>query len=133
MSTLRWSVFVVAILLLAGCSPPKPRTGTVQGTVTIDGDTPVAQGDISFYDEGTGKAPLTLPITDGKYQGEVPVGKHKIMINAYKDNQLPAGMPGGGQTIRVNILPLKYNEKSTEYREVSEAGPNTFDFKVTTD
>jgi hypothetical protein len=121
------------LLIAAGCGggkPSGPKSVEVKGKVTMDG-TPLANGRIVF-DEGPSIPAAELDIKDGAYSGLVQAGKKTVRISAFKAPPAQKGPPKGPgyETMQVNILPAKYNKDSKETREVTEAGPNEFDFAV---
>jgi len=104
--------------------------GAVSGKVTLEDGSNLKEGEISFEDASSGRAPATLPITDGQYSGKVPVGNQRVAIYSYKEFEVPPGQPGEGTKSKRNILHSKHGPDSKETREITEAGPNNFDFKV---
>ena len=74
----------LAILLTAGCGDSGPATGTVSGTVTVDGAAPGIGSSISFISED-GKSPSSGSLLEaGKFSVKVPVGKMKVAIRALR-------------------------------------------------
>jgi hypothetical protein len=124
------------VLLLAGCGESlpegKPRAA-ISGTVTVD-DKPLADGVVAFISQAEGVND-TLPVTDGKFSGEVTAGERRVEIVGYKEAEAQAAggytPPGGATTSKENYLPAKYNTEST-MKETVAAG-KTFDFKVTSE
>ena len=90
----------------------------MSGTVTYNGK-PIPAGDIRFVPVATSAVPMAgAEIKDGQYRvdgrGGVPVGTHKIEIDAYradatgrKGNAPPPMMARGVQ--RFQYLPKRYN------------------------
>src|SRR5688500_8553045 len=111
----RWLCFgllMITVAALCGCSSNQaPTPVPVQGTVYLDGKY-MPEGDITFVGEA-GRAPETLPIKDGKFEGPVAPGKVRVEIRANKmgketkmgDTIIPASPE--------NYLPAKYNSEST--------------------
>jgi hypothetical protein len=81
-SALRQAAVVAAVALLAGCSG-RPATGTVAGTVTLDGQ-PLKAGTIKFVPEDPKIDPVLVDVVDGNYTAEVPVGTVKIEVSSPK-------------------------------------------------
>jgi hypothetical protein len=131
----RWkSVLVIPLfLILVGCGKKSdaPQTAEVKGKVTLDGK-PLSSGKIVF-DGGAGVPAAEIDIADGAYSGQVPVGPKTVRISAFKEPPAQKGPPKGPgyDTMKVNIIPAKYNSASKETREVKAGGPNEFDFAVT--
>jgi len=127
---------LVAICVNLGCSgnsvDPVKRV-KVSGTVTLDGKK-VSAGNITF-DAQNGQPPASLNILDGKYEGLAPVGKNKVMITATRKasarEKKASDGPGYDPNADENYLPSRYNTDSTITREVTEAGPNEFNFEAT--
>ncbi len=120
---------VLALTLILGC---KPRTelqqAKVSGAVTLDGQ-PLAEGVIVFTKFG--EIPKELPIVQGQYDGQVVVGPNHLQFAVYrKQKQKSVSGPGAEQGSLENILPSRYNQESMESREVTEKGPNEFDFSL---
>jgi hypothetical protein len=89
----------VAVALTVGCGPPP--TGTVSGTVTVDGQ-PVANGLITFLPDAGGE-PQSAAIEGGKYAtAAVPAGPCKVTVITRGAN--PAG--GGGNAASGMVVGL---------------------------
>jgi hypothetical protein len=109
-----------ALVVFGGCGRDRgPERGVVSGTVAYNGK-PVSAGMIRFVPAPTSPAPVSVAtIADGKYtvdtHGGVPVGTHKVQIEAFRKigsaaqsaERLP---PGARDTIpREQYLPAKFN------------------------
>jgi len=129
---LRWraTALLLAPLLLLGCGGEnKPKMVEVKGKVTLD-NKPLATGEIKFG-EGGGDVPTILTITNGSYAGMAPVGEQRIEIHSYSELiSGKKGLPGGIDAGRENIIPAPYNASSTLTSEVTESGPNEFNFDL---
>ena len=116
-----------------GCGPGKVEPVMrvkVSGVAKVDGKD-VKAGKIVF-DAQNGQPPTDMTILDGKYEGLAPVGKCKVTISSLvkmtmKEKTKKDG-PGYDQLSEFELLPERYNTKSTIIREVTEPGPHTFDF-----
>ena len=79
-------------------------------------------------------AKQVFPIKDGRYAGKAGLGMRQIEIVAVRETR-PAktASPAYGppQPARENYLPERYSTKSTLTAEVTQAGPNEFDFNLT--
>lgn len=112
---LPWTLIAV---LLGGCGGDRgPQRVVVSGTVAYQGK-PIAAGTIQFLPVSASLPGAAALIVDGKYKldnkGGVPVGTHKIVIEAYK-NDPDRGEQGGapvGRHIRQNYLPSCCNGTS---------------------
>lgn len=125
----RFVCAVLALCLILGCKERKAlQLAKVSGAVTLDGQ-PLAEGVIVFTKFG--EIPKELPILKGRYEGKVYVGSNHLQFAVYrKQKQKAASGPGADQGSLENILPSRYNQESMESREVTEKGPNEFDFAV---
>jgi hypothetical protein len=122
------SIALLAAAVLVGCDrADAPRIAPVKGKVTLDG-VPLATGEIKFGD-GAGEVPLILAIKDGAFQGTALVGAQRVEIYSYTEPV--GGSKGGGFDVsRQNVIPNQYNAASTLTSEVSETGPNEFNFDL---
>ena len=125
-------------LSIIGCSGgEKIETGSVSGTVTLDGQ-PLASGVIQFHPDKDAQGNTLrgkvaqATITDGKYKIDadpgVVIGINKVMISATK-------VVGKEKQDGVEIdkleqyLPAKYNSSTTLSLDV-KAGANPKDFQL---
>ena len=136
MSSLRFGFCMLfMVTIIAGCSsppPPEAKRAPVSGKVAFQGK-PLPAGTITF-DAKNGQAPAVFSITDGNYDGQCPIGNCKVAISAMrkvalKDKMMAKG-PGYDQPMDEESLPARYNTKSEITKEVTAAGPNTFDFDL---
>ncbi|TWT34749.1 hypothetical protein [Blastopirellula retiformator] len=106
-STLATMVVAAATIASVGCGARGPEMGDVVGSVTYQGK-PLPTGTITFMPETAGVPTAYANIKDdGTYEGYtdefgkgVPVGKHRVMIMAVKEN--------GPEAAAVALLPFKY-------------------------
>jgi hypothetical protein len=126
----RWFLlgsFLCVVCFLGGCEPSKPKPITVSGTVNLDGK-PLPDGSISLI--GTaGEVPVSIPIKEGKFEGQATPGKKRVEIRADRMGK-PTKM--GDVVIEAtpeNYLPERFNSQSTLTAEVSASGinPNTYE------
>lgn len=73
----------VSLVCLAGCGGKGVKTGTVHGTVTLDGQ-PLAEGTISFNPLDGNTPTAGGKITGGSYSVAVPRGQQMVLISAPK-------------------------------------------------
>lgn len=128
---LTWFLMFVAGFALHGCGgPAETPKAKVSGTVTLD-DKPLADGEITFETRAAGVREV-LPIKDGKFEGEVQIGERRVEIGAYREAKAATDMYGSDAPItKENYIPARYNTETKEKATVTAAGPNSFDFKVT--
>ena len=84
----------------------------VRGNVTYAGK-PVQNGEIRFFPTEKTKGPVSgAPIVEGKYdvtqRGGVPVGSHRVEIEAFRSSRAYAELNAEGGH-REQFLPEKYN------------------------
>ncbi len=128
---------------MEGCGPGNPRGRKgVSGTVTLDSK-PLARGSISFtpQDETRG-VQSGGPIANGSYSlsvaGGLPAGKYLVRIFASPpdsesaDTDMIRGSGTRKNAIFVDPIPPEYNVESRQFIEVTENGPNQFDFAIKT-
>jgi|694.fasta_scaffold118666_4 hypothetical protein len=118
-------------LLISLCVGCDSKFGNVSGKVMLDGK-PLNGVAVRFEDEG-GSATIARTNESGEYvlrysldEDGAPVGKHKVTIFT------PAPVvEGTGDQAPPEIVPERYNTKSTLTREVA-SGSQVIDFELTT-
>jgi predicted outer membrane repeat protein len=126
--------------MAAGCSQSSdelPREA-VSGTVTLDGE-PLANGTIQFSSDGAGGSGGALggggDVKDGQFSisrelGLVP-GKYRVAVNAAgKRTQAKAEEPGKRSGFAPELIPSKYNSKTTLSAEVKKGGSPDLKFDL---
>lgn len=117
------------VLHLTGCGPSGPELGTVEGTLTIDGE-PASGVRVTFMPEGEGRPSSGTTDGSGHYElayssshmGALP-GKHAVGITPPEP---PVdGDVGGGAPLIEKSIPKEYLETKKQV-EVT-AGSNTID------
>ncbi|WP_442484985.1 hypothetical protein [Aeoliella sp. SH292] len=103
-----------ALSILVGCNSGSSTKGTVEGTITVDGQ-PAGDGSISFVPLD-GKSPTAGgKIEAGTYRAEVPLGRSKVEIRIPKQvGERKAYNTPDSHMIPVikEVLPGKYNDYS---------------------
>lgn len=132
------TLFFLVAMTLAGCGSAIDTGGrkAVTGDVTLDG-VPIVEGSIRFEPQ-SGTTATGAMIADGKYEipadkGLLP-GSYRVYINALEpveDNRSADDMMNNPGPPRKELIPAKYNKKSELTADVSESGPNKFDFLIT--
>ncbi len=117
----------IVVLFVVGCGGAAgPERIGVSGHVTYNGE-PIEDGEISFFPEaGTDAPPSSAIITDGNYEvapkWALMPGTYAVKVLSYKvslqDSKLPGGAldrppPPGGIELKDQLLPAKFNTKST--------------------
>jgi hypothetical protein len=129
---------VLAVILLAGCGNRYGGRQEIRGTVTLKGQ-PLDQGVIDFTPiSGDGATKEGALITNGAYRidrehGLLP-GKYRVTITS-GDGRTPANTdeppgPTGANIISKDRIPPEFNINSKVEVEVTEKGPNVFDFNI---
>jgi len=115
---MRIALLISVAAALAGCGnlPDEPQRVPVKGQVTYNGQ-PVAEGRIRFVPIAETKGPVSGgPIRGGYFsvdhKGGVPVGRHRVHIEAYRPDKSLQPDPIEGQVV-LQYIPEKYNAKST--------------------
>lgn len=132
------ALFGLAVLFAAaGCGSEVNTDGrlAINGNITLDG-APVQSGSIRFEPEG-GQTASGATIAEGKY--EIPAdkglkpGKYRVFINATEpdaEQRSAEDLMNNPGPPKKELIPAKYNKKSDVTVEVTEAGPNQFDFPI---
>ena len=97
---------VLGAFVFVGCGPSSGPTGTVSGSVNLEGQ-PVDAGEITFVSsEGVS---VSAPITSGQFKLEdaLPVGKYSIGVSPPAMTEAP-GDEGGNAAIPTSPVPAGY-------------------------
>jgi hypothetical protein len=122
---------LVGVLLVAGCE--EPTTGTVIGSVTVDG-APAKNGSIAFFPMDGKASTAGAEIVDGQYTAEVAFGQSKVEIRVPKvvgERKLYDAPNSPMKSVLAETLPAKYNDASELTLDV-QPGENRKDFALTT-
>ena len=125
-----WLVCVgMAVVGACGCGDAKkPPPVPVKGTVNLDGK-PLADGEIGFASGGD--PAVILPIKDGAFSGNAPVGKDHVDVRAFKQGPPLSTDPTNAPT-KTNIIPDRFNgPNSTLTADVPAGGASDLKFEVT--
>ena len=96
MNKLHVSIPFLILLTVVGCGGgDKPQYANVKGKVTFNGK-PIEKGQITFAMDG--RAPSTMTIVDGEFNGQAMVGTNKISISAMKKTATAPSLPKAAQT-----------------------------------
>ena len=127
----RWAAGVVVAVYLAAVGCGRPAGVVSTGTVTLDGK-PVASGAIVFKPEDRSVAAEGSMIEAGRFRVVGKPGKRRVEISASAPAPGTPDPPTGPVQF-VEIVPPRYNAKSTLSVDVKEPGPNTFTFELDSD
>ncbi len=115
----------LALALLSGCGGSGEPTGTVSGTVTLDGQ-PVAAGQIGLI-SAAGFSAIADIGADGSFAvvEKLPLDKYTVTVSPPALTEAP-GEEGGNAKLAVTNVPLAYMDEATSgiVQEVTE-GSNT--------
>lgn len=125
---------------LAGCGPGFGGRKEVSGTVTFKGQ-PLDNGSISFFPlsgdgatksgaaiaNGGYKVPAASGLFPGKYRVSITAGDGRTREGAADD--APPG-PTGANIVSKDRIPKEFNIESKLDVEVTEKGPNVFDYNI---
>lgn len=126
MRSVKWVWMTVSVICLAGCGDSGPERIGASGEIKYNGEL-IKDGEIAFFPEpGTEAPPTSAPVVNGKYQlaakwALIP-GTYKVAIRSYKVAPQSATLPGstldrpppiGGIEVKEQLLPEKFNTKST--------------------
>lgn len=122
---------LVLASFLTGCK--KPTTGTVSGTIAVDG-APAKMGSIAYFPTDRKSATAGGEIVDGKYTAKVPLGTSKVEIRVPKvvgQKKLYDTPNSPVKPLMDESLPAKYNDASELTIDV-KPGENRQDYQLTT-
>jgi hypothetical protein len=123
-----WCVVVAGSALITGCGP---ATGTVSGSVTIDGQ-PLDKGVISYVPADNQGVPVTANVVGGQYELTALAGKKFVQISApIVVGQRKEYEGEGAPLVEITDerLPSKYNSQ-TELTFEIQSGRNAKDWAV---
>jgi hypothetical protein len=118
----------IGLVALAGCGP---QTSKIAGTVTMDGK-PLEAGVISFVPADSAGEPVTVQVTQGKYEATTTPGPKLVQISApyVKEQRKEYDAPDAPLVdVTGERLPPKYNSK-TELKMDVAAGKVAKDWSV---
>ncbi len=135
-------LFIVSLSVIAGCSHTAtdlPDLGQVTGVITLD-DQPLEGATVTFVPED-GRPSKATTDASGKYEllyiddtKGAFIGKHKVTVSKMVDKAVESGKKLSPEEIqsgnKEESIIAKYNTSTTLAADV-KAGPNTFDFKIT--
>ena len=112
MNISKWLAFCIICLCASGCE--EPTTGTVTGTITVDGDLPTT-GYIGFTATDGKTGPVGGEVTDGEYTVVVPLGDAKVDIRIPKvvgKKRLYDTPDSPVQEVTEESLPPRFNDET---------------------
>ena len=130
----------VLTVLLSGCGRSHGGRKEIKGTVKLKGE-PVDDGMIDFIPlsgneetksgaqilKGAYKIPAEFGLLPGRYRVSISAGDGRTRANANPDE--PPG-PTGANIVSKDRIPKEYNIESTQEVEVTEKGPNVFNYDI---
>ena len=133
MSQLALRVCMLSVLVVCGCGKTDPlHRQAVSGKITLNGE-PLKAGSIEFSPVENG-SPSGASIQEGSYaipqEKGLPPGDYLVRINASDGSEQAIEVPGESNKISKEMIPAKYNTKSTLRFHVDDKGQNVFDLDV---
>jgi hypothetical protein len=123
--------------MLAGCSGDGDGRYSLAGTVALDGQ-PLAEGLITLRPQpGTSGPTAGGKISEGEFsispQQGTFVGTFRVEITAVRETGRKVMDPRMGREMDEieQLIPARYNHQSELTAEVTETGPNRFEFALT--
>lgn len=90
----------------------------------------MAEGEISFVSQQDAIRD-TLPVRDGKFQGEIRAGQRKVEVAAYREERQGVEMYGDQAPVsRVNYVDPEFNYNSKLVASVNTQSANEYTFDV---
>lgn len=118
-------VVILSFGLLAGCGGESVPTGTVEGTLKVDGK-PYSDASIVFMSPENGHAASTVPQADGSFEivDPLPTGEYVIYL---APKPVEAQSEAGVQPVTIDqTVPEQFwNETSTTLKATINEGANT--------
>lgn len=122
---------VLSVLVAGGCDTVPEGMGTVNGSVTVDGQS-VTRGAIAFMPTDGLAQTSGGKIVDGRYSATAPIGKAKVAIRVPKvvsERKLYDTPNSPVQPIMEESLPTKYNDE-TELEIEVRPGETEYNFDL---
>jgi hypothetical protein len=130
----------VLVVSHTGCGPTYGGRKAIKGTVKLKGE-PVDDGMIDFFPmsgneetksgaqiiKGAYKIPAEFGLLPGKYRVSISAGDGRTRANASPDQ--PPG-PTGANIVSKDRIPKEYNIESKQEVDVTEKGPNEFNYDI---
>jgi hypothetical protein len=132
--SIRGSLLLLSLLTVAGgagCSDAPPR-GTVNGTVTLDGN-PLKEGYVRFVPADGKSQPASANVVNGKFSAAVPLGEMRVEFSAPKvvGRHKAYDTPDSPVVEDVDeLLPARYNAQS-ELKITVKKGSQDETFRLT--
>ncbi|MDO5580702.1 MAG: carboxypeptidase-like regulatory domain-containing protein [Planctomycetia bacterium] len=128
-SILLGALLLVFLSLPLGCGPAKPPSGTITGTVKLDG-VPVPLGQVNFINTDMGVRASADIDSTGKYE----ILKDQIRVGKYTVTVLPpeiAPMEKPPENLKDFKVPKKFQDDSRPIYTVEiKEGKNTYDLDL---
>lgn len=109
---------IFATFLMVGCGRNGPERVVVCGKISYNGK-PLTEGTVRFVPTETSQVPgAGAPITDGMFRadinGGVPVGTHKVVIEAFRTLPKRTADPFE-RPVRIPCIPERYSNANTPF------------------
>lgn len=116
-------VIAILALMLAGCGEPPIPTGTVRGTIEVDGKAYTGDAEIVLLSPTTGKGATTPIQSDGTFEFPEPLqtGEYVAFLTPKSDPNATGAVP---VTIDTSIPDKYWNEAMSDLRVIVNEGEN---------
>ena len=122
---------LVVVVFLWGCAGPREAsTYEVSGAVTWAG-APLDDGEILFTALDGSAAPAIGRIENGRYTAWSPRGMKNVSIRASR--LIPGSKGANGEPIHDNVIPDRYNVRTTLTADIRTDRENRFDYALEAD
>lgn len=134
MRQLATGIVLFVALGFFGCGKESDSLGrrAVSGRVSLAGQ-PLAQGTITFDPVGKGTS-SGAAITNGDYSltaaNGLPPGSYVVRISSPVGGIATPDVPGESDQLAKEQIPAEFNSQTNLKAEVTDAGPNTFNFDI---
>jgi hypothetical protein len=125
----RAPILTALLVAAAGCGGPSPDGEAVSGRVAFRGE-PLADGVVSFVPAEGKLPPVMARVARGTFRLHTRPGAYRVEVSASREKAGPntSGMKAGP---REEVIPERYNRRSTLAATVTAGGPNDFAFDLT--
>ncbi len=111
------AALLVGLVAFAGCNA---RTGSISGTVTVDG-VPIGNGSVTIV--GEQGAPASASIVAGEYRVEkVPIGPARIAVRSLPPPSMMAPPPKAGSGSETAAVPSTFEPLPDRYLTPEQSG-----------
>jgi hypothetical protein len=117
--------FLILVTVVGCGSGDAPKYTAVKGKVTFN-DKPIEKGLITFSMDG--RAPSTMEIIDGEFNGQAMIGTNKVSVSAMKKSANAKSLPAEAQKYIKGYQQKFKNQPNTGEGTISENDPTLVDY-----